>query len=335
MVDTPLDTAAEQAVTPSAEDEFSKAFAQYAAPGEKPAAETAPPTEPEAQQSPPADATEEGGAAPAEVTADSGDMGGEPVPTPSEPAPEPEPEPVKLTAEEWFKQYAAEQFARQQQAQYAQQQQPVPQSAPAPERSEPPPVLSKAEVETLQEFKKEWPDVAAAMEVQQKQFAYQLLDYVFGQIAQEVTPRLEVVDQLADRSHATDIYDFVPDYDQVRDPVINWVSQLPPSAFRNYAAGVVNEGSPQDIQGLVDQWRMFTGAAPAPQQAPVPAQRAPAPPPKKQADPALQRAAAAMAPVKSQRTTVVQTDDPNDFDGAFERYAEQMRRQRNSFGARQ
>lgn len=315
MVDDNEVPAVEQTVTPSADDEFSAAFAQFASPGEKPA-ETAPSPDAEVQEAPPADAEAGDEAAPEEVTADSGNQ---------EPEPAPAPEPPRLTAEEWMRIMAAQQ---QQQAQYGQQSQPAPQA----EQPVSKPVLSKEEVETLQEFQKDWPDVAKALEVQQKAFANDLLNYVFGQIAQEVAPKLALVDELTERTHVTDIYDFVPDYDQVREPVINWVSQLPPSAFRNYAVGVVQQGAPNDIQALVDQWRTVSG-----QQAPAPMQRAPAPvaPQRKAADPALKRAAAALAPVKSQRTTVVQTDDPNDFDGAFERYAQQMRSQRANFTGRQ
>jgi hypothetical protein len=128
-----------------------------------------------------------------------------------------------------------------------------------------------------------------------------------------------------------DIYDFVPDYDQVREPVINWVGSLPPSAFRNYAVSVVQQGAPGDIQQLVDQWRGYSGvAAPA---AAAPAPRVPTVQ-RKAADPAIARAAAAMAPVKSQRTAVVQAEDPNDFDGAFERAAAEAKRAREMANVR-
>lgn len=318
----------ETAVVADAEDEFSKAFAQFAAPGEKPAAtETASTPEPEAQQPPPADATEGVEAAPESepetVVAEGETTRNEPV--------RDAPEPPRYTVEEWTRFMAAQQAAQQQQA-------PDVQPAPAAQQAPAQPVLSKEEIETVQEFRKEWPDVAKALDVQQKAFAHDLLNYVFSQIAQEVTPVLQQVETIADRTHVADIYDFVPDYDQVREPVIDWVSRLPNNAFRQYAVGVVQQGSPADIQGLVDQWRMFNGVA-APQAA-APAARAPQQvqrpaPVVKQAPPSLKQAAAAMAPVKSQRTTVIQTDDPNDFDGAFERYADEMRRQRQTFAQRQ
>lgn len=307
--DTPADTPAAVETT-SAADEFSAAFAQFASPGEKPD-ETVSTSEPAAQEAPPADDAGEVEAAPDESAE------GAPV------APQPAPEPPRYSAEEWMRVMQAQQ---QQVPQYDQ-------PAPAPERAPPPPVLSKEEVETIQEFRKEWPDVAKALDVQQKAFANDLLNYVFGQIAQEVAPKLQLVEELTERTHVSDIYDFVPDYDAVREPVINWVGALPNSAFRQYAVSVVEQGSPADIQGLVDQWRMFSG-----QQAPAPAAPAPVAPPqpqRRQVAPELRRAAAALAPVKSQRTTVVQTEDPDDFDGAFDRYATQARSQRSTFSTRQ
>lgn len=338
--EAPVTEAAETpapADTTSAADEFAAAFAQFASPGEKPA-ETVSASEPEAQQPPPVDATEEVETAPdeGEQTAANVDASQS---TAAATSAAPTTEPPRFTADEWARFMAA-----QQQAQYAQQ---PPQPAPAPQRSEPPPVLSKEEVETIQEFRKEWPDVAKALDIQQKAFADNLLSYVFNQFAEVITPVVQQVESVAERSHIGDIYDFVPDYDQVREPVINWVASLPNSAFRQYAVSVVNDGAPNDIQQLVDQWRMFNGV-PAPQaQAPAPSgvqQRAfnPAYIPGNQAprvqrkavDPAIARAAAAMAPVKSQRTTVVQTDDPNDFDGAFERAAALAKQERDAFANR-
>jgi hypothetical protein len=316
--ETPAPAPAEQ----SAEDIFSAAFSQFASPGEKPA-ETASTPEPVVQEAPPADAAEEVEAAP-ETPAEEV---GEPVRTTNEPAP-PAQEPPRFTADEWARFMAA-----QQQANYAQQ------PAPAPQQPEPRQVLSKEEVEAVQEFRKEWPDVAKAMDIQQKAFADNLLNYVFNQFAEVITPVVQQVEAVADRSHVMDIYDYIPDYDQVREPVINWVGKLPQSAFRNYAVSVVRDGDPSDIQQLVDQWRVFNGV-PAPQPA-APVQRsfaAPAPArptiQRKAADPAIARAAAAMAPVKSQRTAVVQGDDPNDFDGAFEREAARAAAERERLNVR-
>lgn len=301
----------------SAADEFAAAFAQFASPGEKPE-ETVSVPDAEVQEAPPADAEAGDETAPDEDGAGHASADGA---APAQTAPEP----ARLTADEWARVMAAQQ---------SYQQAPHVSAPSAPERSPPPPVLSKEEVETIQEFRKEWPDVAKAMDVQQKAFANDLLNYVFNQFAEVMTPALQQVESVAERTHVMDIYDFVPDYDNVREPVIEWVARMPQNAFRQYAVSVVEQGSPADIQGLVNQWRMFTGQqAPAPQAqaAPgyAPAPRAPAVQ-RRTANPALARAAAAMAPVKSQRTTVVQTEDPNDFDGAFERAAAAARQAREA-----
>lgn len=299
--------------TPSPDDVFASAFADFASPGDKTDGPdvAAPVTHDETEA--PADAAPE--AAPAEPPA-----GETPEPAPVDASGQNEP--PRLTAEEWQAQYnamlAQQQAAYQQQAQYAQQ-------AEAP----PPPLLGQEEVAALQEFQKEWPDVAKAMELQQRVLAHQVIDYVFKEIAKEVTPKLQQLDDVAERAHFEDIYSYVPDYDDVRDRVIQWVQQQPVMAQRAYVP-VVQQGTPDQIAWLVDEWRSRTGQQQAPQPvAPTPQYQQPQTyqyqqpaAQTRQPSQAVRQAAAALAPVSSKRSAVIRTDDPNDFDGAFERFAQ-------------
>lgn len=305
---TDTDTAAPapEADAPSPDDVFASAFADFASPGDK--TDEPDVAAPVALDAAEAAADAEAEAAPAEPTA-------EPPPVAAQDSASGQDAAPRLTAEEWQAHYNAQQQAaymqQMQQAQYAQQ--------PPPQQ---PPLLGQEEVAALQEFQKEWPDVAKAVELQQRVLAHQVIDYVFKEFAKEITPRLSQLEDLAERDHFEDIYTYVPDYDDVRDRVIQWVQQQPPVAQRAYAP-VVQQGTPDQIAWLVDEWRMKTGQQ---QQQPVYQQQQtyqqPAPPQTRQPSAAVRQAAAALAPVSSKRSAVIRTDDPNDFDSAFERFAQ-------------
>lgn len=292
---TTTDTAIQpDAPTPPAElspeDVFANAFAEFASPGDKKDDETV---------APPVAAEAEGEQAPAEQPP------AENAPPAAEAAPEGEqPERRQPTPDEvqaYYDAIAQQQAA--QQAQYAQQQSQQP-------------LLAQEEVATLTEFRKEWPDVAKAVDIQSRVLAHQVIDYVFKEFAKEITPKLQQLEDLAERTHFEDIYNTVDDYDDVRDKVIQWVGRQP-DYLRNAYDQVVQYGTPDQIADLIGRWRQETGQA-APQLAP----RAPAPAPVvRQPSPAVRNAAAALAPVSSKRSNVTRVDDPNDFDSAWDRFA--------------
>lgn len=271
---------------PSPEDVFANAFAEFASPGEKKDDVVSPPValEEPAEEQPAAEPVAEE--------------------QPAEPAPAQEPpaeEKRQPTPEEVQAYYAA--IAQQQ----AQQQAP---------QQEQPPLLAQEEVAALNEFRKEWPDVAKAVDIQSKVLAHQVIDYVFKEFAKEITPKLQQLEDLAERTHFEDVYNAVDDYDDIRDKVIQWVGQQP-DYLRNAYGYVVQYGTPEQIADLTHRWRVETGQMQ--QQAPARA----APPPPRQPSPAVRQAAAALAPVSSKRSNVTTVDDPNDFDAAFSRFAKE------------
>lgn len=194
-------------------------------------------------------------------------------------------------------------------------------AAPAPAAPAPAPAapLYTADEETaIATYRKEWPDVAAAEQlVRRKEYA-DLVNHIYSQIG----PILDELRVTSTRAHSSTTYSeltrLIPDYDDVRDPVLEWVAKQP--AYLKTAYEQVTEtGMPADIADLVDRFKKDTGwkgkggaaPAPAPAAAPVAAPAAPA------VAPAVAAAAAGLKPVPSARSAAGTGADPNDYDGAF------------------
>jgi cell division septation protein DedD len=122
-----------------------------------------------------------------------------------------------------------------------------------------------------------------------------------------------------------DLKDLVSDYDEVREPVIEWVGKQP-DYLRTAYEKVTSEGTPEQVADLISRFKKETNwvapaaaGTPAPVPAPAPAPApAPTPAPANGALPAAAAAAAAsLKPVKTGRTEPNSAQDPNDFDGAW------------------
>ena len=222
------------------------------------------------------------------------------TPPVEEPEPEPEPAP-QLSNDELLARFA--QIAREQPA-------PQPQYQPPPQVQQPAPapLFTPDEMKELEAYEKDWPDVAKAEALRRRGEYSQLIGYVFEQVSQRLRPLEQMTMGGAERSHLNDLYTLIPDYDQVRDPVLAWVDQQP-AYLKNAYMQVAQQGTPAEVADLVGRYKQATGArAPA---APV-APSAPAP--------AVRKAAAALAPVKSARSNVADAQ-PEDFDSAFAAFA--------------
>ena len=223
------------------------------------------------------------------------------TPPVEDPEPEPEPEPAPgPNNDELLARFA--QIVRETPAPQPQQPQ-QPQPAPAPA------LFTDAEAAELAAYEKDWPDVAKAESLRRRAEYQQLLQYVFDQVGQRLAPLEQVTMGGAERSHLNDLYTLVPDYDQVRDPVLAWVDQQPAYLKAAYTQ-VAQRGTPMEVADLIGRYRQASGA-----QAPAPRAQAPAAP-----APGVRRAAAALAPVQSSRSGVVDSQ-PDDFDGAFAAFA--------------
>ena len=190
----------------------------------------------------------------------------------------------------------------------------APEPAPAPQA--PQPIYTPEEQTALAEYEKDWPDVARNEALRRRAEYRQLVDYVFGEVAKELRPLLETVEVLATRTHLTELQSTVTDYDGVRDKVVDWVGTQPKYLQVAYEH-VIKQGTVDEIADLVDRYKRDTGQSAAPAAAPAR---------KTEPDlaPAAKQAAASLAPIRSKRTVVTRTADPNDFEAAFREAAETL-----------
>lgn len=196
-----------------------------------------------------------------------------------------------------------------------QQPQPQPQ---APPPQQPPAIYADDEIAYLQNYEKEWPDVARAEALKRRGENQQLLSYVFNEIAKELRPLMETVATLSHRTMHGDLTTKITDYDTVRDQVIDWVSTQPEYLQSAYNR-VIEDGSVDEVADLIGRYRKEVGA-PATQVAPAPTPKRP----DTELPPATKQAAAALAPVSSKRTVVPQAVDPTDFEAAFASFASKL-----------
>jgi hypothetical protein len=280
----------------SMEEDFDTAFAnlslmaegQQPPPPEDEPAETA--SEDEAPEAPEAPA-EESGEAPDDSDAD-------------------EEPPATLSDEELLARFAAL-------VKKADPAQPTTQQAPqqqAPSQEEPP-IYTPEEAEFLQNYEKDWPDVSKAEALRRRAEYRHLVSYVFREVATQFRPIMETVEVLSQRTHLNDLQSTVTDYEDVRDKVVAWVDTQPTYLQTAYKH-VITSGTVEEVADLIDRYKRDTGAQ---------IQTAPAPAKKEAELPtATRQAAAALAPVSSKRTAVVQAADPNDFESAFASFAEKL-----------
>lgn len=300
------------APTPPVEtDEFAAAFADLSAPApvEKPAVAVEPsaPAAPVAPESAAAPAVP---AAPAEPS------------TPAAPVvPESAAAPAASTPPDGYVS-AADFAALKAQIDEMKRSPPVaaPTPAPAPEAT---PVYSTDETAILNKYKEDWPDVAAGEALARRQEYHGLVKYIFDQINPLLTPLLVTTDSIASRTQLQDLEALIPDYHQVRAPVIEWVDKQP-EYLKEAFTKVTSTGTPDQIADLVTRFKKDTGwvapaAAAAAAAAATPAAAAVTPPVVKAAalPAAAAAAAAALKPVKTSRSEAAGTVDPNDFDAAF------------------
>ena len=193
--------------------------------------------------------------------------------------------------------------------------------APAAETHEVPPqqqqqpYYTEEEAKFLQDYEKDWPDVAKAEALRRRAEYRDLVSYVFQEVAKEFLPRLERVDTLAERTHLNDLYTKVDDYDDARDKVVDWVGKQP-TYLRQAYNHVIQQGTVDEVVDLINRYKQETGS-----------RRAPAPVSRKtetELPTATKQAAAALAPVSSKRSAVIAGQDPNDFESAFASFADKL-----------
>jgi pyruvate dehydrogenase E2 component (dihydrolipoamide acetyltransferase) len=197
----------------------------------------------------------------------------------------------------------------------------APAAAPAEQ-----PIYNEQEQTTLTKYQTEWPDVAAGEALIRRSEYRQLAGYIFGQIGPLLDELRAQVTPAATHTTYTQLKGMVSDYDDVRDPCLEWAAKQP-AALKAAYQDIADRGTPEDVAAMIETFRKATGwkkptsAAPAALAAPAaPAASpaaAPAAPAAPAVSPAVAAAAASLAPVASARTAQTAGADPNDFDGAF------------------
>ena len=191
--------------------------------------------------------------------------------------------------------------------------QPKGEDKPAPQpRQEPD--FNPQELEFLNAYQKEFPDVARAEALLRRAEYKAVVQYVFQSVAAEMQKRLAPIEgtlgTIAQRTHLGDLQQTVPDYAKQREGVIAWAAKQP-AYLQPGLKYVIEQGTVDEVKDLVERWKRDTG------------QPAQVTPPKTEAElpSATKKAVAALAPVSSKRQRSRRASDPNDFDGAFASFA--------------
>ena len=177
-------------------------------------------------------------------------------------------------------------------------------------------VYSADEKEFLVKYEEDWTDVSRGEELKRRAEYRSLVGFVFNQVAEQFRPISDAVEVLAGRAQLTDLRTKIENYDDVRDNVIDWVGGQPTYLQAAYNS-VIQAGTPDEVADLVARFRKETGTG-------VPVQVTT--PKKTELSDATKKAVETLAPVSTKRSAVPQAEDDGDFDSAFARFAEVLKR---------
>lgn len=204
-------------------------------------------------------------------------------------------------------------------------------AAPAPEPSAAPteqtPVYTPDELQVLQDYERNWPDVAQAELLRRRAEYHDILKFVFTEVSNLVAPLQEQQRLITNTLHVGELKAAVPDYSEdLETQVTAWVDTQPAYLQAAYKQ-VMQSGTSEEVADLIGRYRAATGtapAAPAPAAPAAPAAAAPAAPvaaPKTELSSAAKQAAESLAPVSGERSAVPAGEETQDFDSAFAKYA--------------
>lgn len=169
---------------------------------------------------------------------------------------------------------------------------------------------SDDEKKVIQDYFEEYPDVARAEQLVRRAEYHDMLKFVFSEVSKHLAPLTETVETLAVRTQLNDIVAANEDYPVIREKVVAWVDDQPAYLQAAYKQ-VMETGTAEEVNDLISRYRAATGEG-------KPAVE------RKKAEPSetAKKAAKSMAPVSTRRSVIAQ-DEPDDFDSAFERFANQ------------
>lgn len=187
---------------------------------------------------------------------------------------------------------------------------------PEPKTQEPPeqetPVYTPEEQAFLAEYETEWADVSKAESLKRRVEYEKLVQYVFNEVAAVLRPMTQDLQALAQERQKAQYRQVVPEYDTMQADLVAW-AESQPAYLRAAYQHVIQNGTPEDVADLVERYKRETAASTVVES---PKQKA------TELPPSAKKAAQALAPVSSKRSSVVAAEpDKNDFDGAFDKFA--------------
>lgn len=196
------------------------------------------------------------------------------------------------------------------------------QPAPQPQVQQPQQVspYNEEEITIINEYNNEYPEIARAEALSRRKDIFDAVRYVLGEVSRAVGPAIAETQRLAQRTHAGDLQQLIPDHQLTREQAIEWTLKQPdylqPAYFH-----VIQQGTPQQVADFTQRYR---ASQPAPTAAAVSNGHAAPVASKPVQSPAERRAVAALVPVQTKRSGIsAEAMEPNNFDDAFERWAKQ------------
>lgn len=194
---------------------------------------------------------------------------------------------------------------------------PAPQEPEGPKEFKPEDFLDEAQKAALATFETEWHEVKGPVTALVQAHVQAALanqeQKLLSQVHQSLAPMQQATAQSQEAMHYATIQASHPDFREKIQDVGAWIEQQP-ALVRPAYERVFQQGSAAEVVELFDVFKTatgMTGAAPA-----QPASSAAQVPPQKAVPKAA--LAATLAPPTAQRSTPVNSRDPNDFEGAFE-----------------
>lgn len=194
--------------------------------------------------------------------------------------------------------------------------------AAEPKAAEPPPTpaapappvnpYTPEEQTFLAEYEKDWRDVSKAEALKRRTEYNDLVQYVFNEVAAVLRPMTQDLQVVLQERQKAQVLGAVPEYGTLQESIIVWVGAQP-AYLRDAYQRVIQGGNSDEIADLVERYKKDTPGSVVVDSSKQQATELPPP---------AKKAAQALAPVSSKRSSVVAAEpDKNDFDGAFAKFA--------------
>lgn len=186
------------------------------------------------------------------------------------------------------------------------------------------PEYTAEEDATIAKFVEDFPDINAGSILQRRGEYKFLMGHMFSEVRKTydgiIRELVDTVQTLVNRTQAGDIRTIEPNYDTIRDQVVDWVGKQP-KWLQPGLAHVIREGTVDEVQQLIGMWKESTGYKPAGAASDDPAKASADAEAARVAAAAnaakTERAAAALAPTPAKRSNAVLQAEPQTFDDAF------------------